>query len=100
MPSPAPRGWPERVIAAATIGGVAPLYLAGEARRGSSGMGAENTREFGAAMAGVGWGSRVAYLEPEAALELRIVTPDGGWADAFGDLIDDVDRGAHTGAFS
>ena len=85
---------PERVIAAATIGGVAP-YPA-ERLDWSAGMGAENIEEFDAALAGSD--DLVAFLEPAAA-ELRGVTPDGV-ADAFGDLIDEVDRGALTGAFS
>ena len=85
---------PERVIAAATIGGVAP-YPA-EGLDWQAGMGAENIEEFGAALAGSD--ELIAFLGPAAA-ELRVVTPDGV-ADAFGDLIDEVDRGALTGAFS
>ena len=85
---------PGRVIAAATIGAVAPYPAAG--LDWAAGMGAENVEEFGAALAGAD--ELVVFLEPAAA-KLRVVTPDGV-ADAFGDLIDEVDRGALTGAFS
>lgn len=85
---------PERVIAAATIGGVAPWPA--EGLDWEAGMGAENIEEFGAVLAGSE--ELIAFLGPASA-ELRVVTPDGV-ADAFGDLIDEVDRGALTGAFS
>jgi pimeloyl-ACP methyl ester carboxylesterase len=85
---------PERVIAAATVGGVAPYGA--EGLDWGAGMGAENIEEFAAALAGPD--QLVAFMEPEAA-ELRGVTADGV-ADAFGDLIDEVDRGVLTGAFS
>jgi pimeloyl-ACP methyl ester carboxylesterase len=85
---------PDRVRAVATIAGVAPYpadgldYLAG--------MGAENVEEFNAAL-----------TSDEALIEFkernwptfRVVTaPDV--AAAFGDLVDDVDRGSLTGAFA
>ena len=85
---------PERVISVATIGGVAP-YPA-EGLDWMAGMGAENLEEFGAALAG--HSELVTFIE-RAAPEFRDVTPEG-IADAFGDLIDDVDRGSLTGAFS
>ncbi|MEP7040093.1 MAG: alpha/beta hydrolase [Chloroflexota bacterium] len=85
---------PERVIAAATIGGVAP-YPA-EGLDWMAGMGSENIEEFGAALAGSD--QLIAFMEPATA-ELRVITPDEV-ADAFGDLIDDVDRGALTGPFA
>ena len=85
---------PERVIAAATIGGVAP-YPA-EGLDWAAGMGAENIEEFGAAVAGPA--ELKAFMEHNAP-ELRTVTPQQV-ADAFGDLIDDVDRGTLTGAFA
>lgn len=85
---------PERVIAAATIGGVAP-YPA-EALDWMTGMGAENVEEFGAALTGAA--ELTAFMEREAPT-LRTVTPQGV-ADAFGDLIDDVDRGALAGGFA
>jgi pimeloyl-ACP methyl ester carboxylesterase len=82
------------VISAATIGGVAPY--AADGLDWLDGMGAENIEEFGAAVAG----SRqlTTYLDREAR-ELAVVTPEAV-ADAFGDLIDEVDRGALTGPFA
>jgi pimeloyl-ACP methyl ester carboxylesterase len=85
---------PQRVIATATIGGVAP-YPA-EGLDWSAGMGAENVEEFGAALAGAD--ELIAFKEREAP-KLRVVTPEQV-ADAFGDLIDDVDRGSLTGPFA
>jgi pimeloyl-ACP methyl ester carboxylesterase len=85
---------PERVIGAATIGGVAP-YPA-EGLDWMAGMGAENVEEFGAALAGPD--ELNTFMEREAPA-LRVVTPEQV-ADAFGDLIDDVDRGSLTGAFA
>jgi pimeloyl-ACP methyl ester carboxylesterase len=82
------------VIAVATIGGVAPYPADG--LDWAAGMGAENIEEFDATLAGPD--ELVAFMEPMAAM-LRAVTPDEV-ADAFGDLIDQVDRGALTGAFS
>jgi len=84
----------DRVIATATIGAVAP-YPA-EGLDWAAGMGAENIEEFGATLAGA---DELATFMAPAAAELRDVTPDGV-ADAFGDLIDEIDRGALTGAFS
>jgi pimeloyl-ACP methyl ester carboxylesterase len=85
---------PERVIAAATIGGVAP-YPA-EGLDWTAGMGAENLEEFAAALAGP---DALIPFKERAAPQLREVTPEG-LADAFGDLIDDVDRGSLTGDFA
>lgn len=85
---------PDRVIAAATIGGVAP-YPA-EGLEWVAGMGAENVDEFAAAVAGQD--ELITFIEPFAE-ELRTVTPDEV-ANAFGDLIDDVDRGSLTGDFA
>ena len=85
---------PERVIAAAIIGGVAP-YPA-EGLDWMTGMGAENVEEFGAALTGAP--ELTAFMEREAPT-LRTVTPRQV-ADAFGDLIDDVDRAALTGGFA
>jgi len=84
----------DRVISVATIGGVAP-YPA-EGLDWTAGMGAENIEEFAAALAGQE--ELIAFME-RAAPVLRAVTPEQV-ADAFGDLIDDVDRGSLTGAFS
>ena len=83
-----------RVIATATIGGVAP-YPA-EGLDWTAGMGAENIEEFGAAVAGPD--QLIVFKEREAP-KLRVVTPEAV-ADAFGDLIDDVDRGSLTGEFA
>jgi pimeloyl-ACP methyl ester carboxylesterase len=85
---------PDRVIAAATVGGVAPYPAKG--LDWTAGMGAENVEEFAAALAGAE--ELIAFMEGAAPV-LRVVTPEEV-ADAFGDLIDDVDRGSLTGAFS
>jgi pimeloyl-ACP methyl ester carboxylesterase len=85
---------PERVIAAATIGGIAPYraegldYLAG--------MGAENIEEFNAAIAGPD--QLIPFKERETPA-LRVVTGEQV-ADLYRDLIDDVDRAALTGEFA
>jgi pimeloyl-ACP methyl ester carboxylesterase len=85
---------PERVVSVATIGGVAP-YPA-EGLDWTAGMGEENLEEFGAALTGPD--ELIAFKERSAPV-LRAVTPEGV-ADAFGDLIDDVDRASLTGAFA
>jgi pimeloyl-ACP methyl ester carboxylesterase len=85
---------PERVMAVATIGGVAPYPADG--LDWAAGMGAENLEEFDAAVAGP---DELIVFKERAAPALRAVTPEEV-ADAFGDLIDDVDRGSLTGAFS
>jgi pimeloyl-ACP methyl ester carboxylesterase len=85
---------PERVISVATIGGVAPYPAAG--LDWTAGMGAENIEEFNAAVAGP---EQLITFKERAAPTWRAVTPEQV-ADAFGDLIDDVDRGSLTGAFS
>jgi pimeloyl-ACP methyl ester carboxylesterase len=85
---------PERVVSVATIGGVAP-YPA-EGLDWTAGMGEENLEEFAAALTGPD--ELIAFKE-RVAPAFRAVTPEG-IADALGDLIDDVDRGSLTGAFS
>jgi pimeloyl-ACP methyl ester carboxylesterase len=85
---------PGRVISVATIGGVAPYPSKG--LDWYAGMGAENIEEFGAAL--TGQDQLTAFMEL-AAPPFRTMTPDEV-ADAFGDLIDDVDRGSLTGAFA
>jgi pimeloyl-ACP methyl ester carboxylesterase len=85
---------PGRVVSVATIGGVAP-YPA-EGLDWMADMGAENVEEFNAALAGP---DELMTFKERAAPILRAVTPEGV-ANAFGDLIDDVDRGSLTGAFS
>jgi pimeloyl-ACP methyl ester carboxylesterase len=82
------------VIAVATIGGVAPYPADG--LDWAAGMGAENIEEFDAALAGPD--ELIAFME-RASPQLRVVKADEV-AAAFGDLIDEVDRGALTGAFS
>ncbi|MEW5991505.1 MAG: alpha/beta hydrolase [Chloroflexota bacterium] len=85
---------PDRIAAAALIAGVAP-YPA-EGLDFLAGMGAENIEEFGAALE-----------SPEALIVFkernwpifRSVTA-GDVAAAFGDLIDEVDRGALSGEFA
>jgi pimeloyl-ACP methyl ester carboxylesterase len=84
----------DRVLATATIGGVAP-YPA-EGLDWTAGMGAENVEEFGAALTGPD--ELIAFKERWAPI-MRAVTADQV-ADNFGDLIDDVDRAALTGAFA
>lgn len=84
----------ERVIAAATIGGVAPYPADG--LDWTAGMGAENVAEFGAAFAGPD--ELIGFKERWAPI-VRTITADQV-ADNFGDLIDDVDRGSLTGAFA
>ena len=85
---------PKRVIAAATIAGVAPWGAAGLDWLG--GMGKENIEEFHAALAGPE--QLQAFLEVAASVFAK-VTPDQ-IVSAFGDLVDDVDRGALTGEFA
>jgi pimeloyl-ACP methyl ester carboxylesterase len=85
---------PERVIAAATIGGVAP-YPA-EGLDWLAGMGKENIEEFNAALAGPE--QLIPFKEREAPA-LRVVT-GAEVADWFRDLIDDVDRASLTGEYA
>jgi pimeloyl-ACP methyl ester carboxylesterase len=85
---------PERVIAAATMGGIAPYpadgldYLAG--------MGEENVEEFNAALAGP---DQLIPFKERMAPVWRAATGEDV-AAAFGDLIDDVDRATLTGEFA
>jgi pimeloyl-ACP methyl ester carboxylesterase len=83
-----------RVIAAATLGSVAPYDA--EGLEWLDGMGQENLDEFGAASAGED--ALVAYLEP-AREELLVVTGEQLHA-AFGALVSEPDRRALTGAFA
>jgi pimeloyl-ACP methyl ester carboxylesterase len=82
------------VISAATIGGVAPYPANG--LDWVAGMGAENLEEFDAALAGP---DELASFMERASPQWRVVTADEV-AVAFGDLIDEIDRGALTGAFA
>jgi pimeloyl-ACP methyl ester carboxylesterase len=84
----------DRVAAVATIAAVAPYaadgldYLAG--------MGAENVEEFNAAL-----DSDAALIEfKERNWPLFRAVTAAQVAEAFGDLIDDVDRGSLTGEFA
>ena len=82
---------PERVLAAATIAGVAPADA--EGLDWTAGMGKENVEEFGAAMAG----------EEELRAFLETASAEIGQASgeqlhaALGDLISEVDREALSG---
>jgi pimeloyl-ACP methyl ester carboxylesterase len=85
---------PERVRGTALIASVAPYpaegldYLAG--------MGAENVEEFEAALAGP---DALIPFKERAHPQFRDMSP-GEVADAFGDLVDEVDRGSITGVFA
>ena len=85
---------PERVIAAASIAGVAP-YPA-EGLDWLAGMGAENQAEFGAAMENPDQLQQ--FLEHEGSWVATVTSEQ--IAVAFGDLVSDVDRSAITGDFA
>jgi len=85
---------PDRIRAAATIAGVAPYPADGIDFL--EGMGKENIEEFNAAL--VGPDALIPFKE-KARATWSVVTA-AECADAFGDLVDDVDRGALTGEFA
>lgn len=85
---------PDRVIATATLAGVAPWPADG--LDWFSGMGPENLEEFGASMKGTV--ALEAYLNPEAA-SLHAVQP-ADVAEALGGLVSDVDKAALTGGYA
>jgi pimeloyl-ACP methyl ester carboxylesterase len=85
---------PERVLAAATIAGVAPRFA--EGLDWFDGMGKENLEEMAAAEAGEE--PLVAFLEPFRAQLLSARGSD--LHRALGDLLSDVDRSALTGAYA
>lgn len=85
---------PDRVLGTALIAGVAPWEA--EGLEFLDGMGAENHAEFGAALRGEA--ELAAHLEPVRQTILRMAGQDV--AAMFGDLVDDVDRGALTGAYA
>jgi pimeloyl-ACP methyl ester carboxylesterase len=85
---------PERVRAAATIGGVAP-YPA-EGLDWVAGMGDENIAEFRASLEGPD--ALIGFKERSWPI-FRAVTGEEV-ADALGDLIDEVDRGSLSGAYA
>lgn len=85
---------PDRVLGTALIAGVAPFEAAG--LDFLEGMGEENHEEFGAALRGEA--DVAAFLEPVRETILRMTGPEV--AEMFGDLIDEVDRGALTGEYA
>jgi pimeloyl-ACP methyl ester carboxylesterase len=85
---------PDRVIAAATLGGVAPWNADG--LDWLDGMGEDNHAEFGAAVDGEEPLRK--FLEPLAA-EMSSASPAELHA-AFGDLVSGVDRAAISGEFA
>lgn len=85
---------PDRCLATATIAGVAPFDA--EGLDWLAGMGPENIEEFGAALDSTRL--LLAFLEKEAE-EYRNVQADEV-AEAFGGLVDEVDRAALTGEFA
>ena len=85
---------PERIRGVATIGGVAP-YPA-EGLDYTAGMGAENVEGMGWTIAGAE--TLLPHMEPDWQ-KFRFVTGEQV-AAAFGDLIDEVDRGSLTGEFA
>jgi pimeloyl-ACP methyl ester carboxylesterase len=85
---------PDRVRGTALIAGVAP-YPA-EGLDFMAGMGAENVEEFGAAITGP---AALIPFKERAWPIYRDMTADQV-AAGFGDLVDDVDRAALSGAFA
>ena len=85
---------PDRIRAVATIASIAPYpadgidYLAG--------MGDENIEEFNAALDSPG--ALIAFKERNWPIFREVTASEV--SDTFGDLIDDVDRGALTGEFA
>lgn len=85
---------PDRVIATASIAGVAPLSA--EGLDWLAGMGPENIEEFGASMKGRD--ALEPYLQHEAA-ELHDVQ-GAEVAPSLGGLVSDIDKTALTGAYA
>jgi pimeloyl-ACP methyl ester carboxylesterase len=85
---------PDRVLATASLAGVAPWGADGLDWLG--GMGPENLEEFGAALKGRE--AIEAYLDREAAV-IRDVRPEDV-AASLGGLVSDVDKAALTGAYA
>ena len=85
---------PERILGAATIGGVAPYPADGI--DWLEGMGPENIEEFGAALEGPE--ALIAFKERAWPIWSKVTGEEA--AEAFGGLIDDVDRGSLTGEFA
>ena len=89
---------PDRVLGVTTIAGVGPYVVPDglEAFDFLAGMGAENVEGFNATLEGPE--AEAAMLEREWPV-MRAVTAEQ-IADAFGDLIDDVDRASLSGDFA
>jgi pimeloyl-ACP methyl ester carboxylesterase len=85
---------PDRVLACATVAGVAPFDAAG--LEFLAGMGQENQQEFGAALAGPA--QLQAYLEREAPALAGVTGAQV--AAALGDLVSPVDVAALRGDFA
>lgn len=85
---------PDRTLGTALIAGVAPSEA--EGLDFLAGMGAENHAEFGAALRGEA--DVAAFLAPVRATILEMTGEQ--LAAMFGDLVDDVDRGALTGDYA
>jgi pimeloyl-ACP methyl ester carboxylesterase len=85
---------PDRVIATATLAGVAPWPA--EGLDWLAGMGPENLEEFGATMKGRE--ALDAYLEREAAAVQDVQAADV--VASFGGLVSDVDKAALTGSYA
>jgi pimeloyl-ACP methyl ester carboxylesterase len=85
---------PDRVLACATIAGAAPFDA--EGLDPVEGMGEENVKEYGAAMAGPE--QLEAYIEGEARAYATVT--GGQVADALGGLVSQVDRAALSGDFA
>jgi pimeloyl-ACP methyl ester carboxylesterase len=84
---------PDRVRAAATLGGVAPADAAG--LHWTAGMGAENVEEFDAMRAGPG--PLAEYLEREAAKMAKLTAEDV--AASLGDLVSAADDRTLSGEY-
>jgi pimeloyl-ACP methyl ester carboxylesterase len=85
---------PDRVVATATLAGVAPWPA--EGLDWLSGMGPENLEEFGASMKGTE--ALTPFLEADAA-NLRDVKPNAV-AAALGGLVGDIDKRALSGDYA
>jgi pimeloyl-ACP methyl ester carboxylesterase len=85
---------PERIIGTGIIGGVAPYPADGI--DWFEGMGPENIEEFGAVLEGPE--ALIAFKERVWPIWRKVTGEEA--AEAFGGLIDDVDRGSLTGEFA
>jgi pimeloyl-ACP methyl ester carboxylesterase len=85
---------PERVLACATVAGIAPFGA--EGLDFLAGMGRENHEELGAALTGPA--ALEAYLEREAPTLARVTGEE--LATALGDLVSAVDAAALTGDYA